>query len=98
MSKFKENDRVVLLSKSCGEVLSLNSMLNDFYIDKMIPPVSGKVTGHAKQHDKWGEFYTVMIDDYDDRFHKFRQYCFKEFDLRREDEVVWDIQDDLFVI
>jgi len=98
MSKFKENDRVVLMSKSCGEVLSLTSMLKGRYVDKMQPPVSGVVTGHTKQHEKWGEFYTVMIDDYDERLHKFRQFCFKEYDLRSEEEHAWGIDEKLFFI
>ena len=98
MSKFKENDRVVLMSKSCGEVLSLTSMLEDRFVDKIQPPVSGVVTGYAKNHDKWGEFYTVMIDDYEERFHKFRQFCFKEYDLRIEEEHAWGIDEKLFFI
>jgi hypothetical protein len=98
MSKFVENDRVVLLSKSCGETLSLNSMLVDCYVGKMASPSTGVVTGYTKDHNKWGELYTVEIDDYDAKYHKFRQYCFKEIDLMREDEIKWDISDDWFLI
>lgn len=96
MRKFKNGDRVNLLSKSAGEVLSLDSMIEKGYRGEIDPPKSGVITDYRRGHDKWGNFYTVQIDDYNTRIHLFQQYCFKEHDLQREDE--WGIDNDLFFI
>ena len=98
MRTFKDGERVTLLAKTCGEVLSLDSMIYTSYIGKKKPPVSGTVMGFSHDHHKFGDFYTVQIDDYDGRWHRFRQFCFKEDDLRSEGEVVWGIDEDLFTI
>ena len=35
MKKFKNGERVVLLAKTCGNVHSLDSMIQDYYKDKI---------------------------------------------------------------
>jgi len=98
MRKFKDGERVIFLSKSCGEILTLDSMLKDRYVDKTDVPTRGKITGYIINHHIFGDYYTVLIDDYDETIHKFRQCCFKEYDLMGEKDFMWDISDDLFVI
>lgn len=91
MRKFKDGDRVRLLSKSCGDVTGLESMLERHYIGKVPLPSHGTVVSFDAYHDRHGPFYSVEIDDYDARIHVFRIYCFKEFDLAREFD--WDIEE-----
>lgn len=96
MRKFKNGDRVKLLDKSCGQVLGLDRMLEPQWIGKMPNPSSGIVTNYDEDHFSFGEIYTVLVDDYDESTHRFRQYSFKECDLMKEDE--WGIDEELFII
>ena len=91
MSKFKERERVKLVSKSCGDILSLKEMLVQYWQDKMPAPSSGTVISYSRYHDTLGSYYSVEVDEYDSQKHRFRQYSFKEYDLAKEDS--WDIEE-----
>jgi len=96
MRKFKDGERVRLISKSCGQVRGLDAMLENRWRGRINAPSSGTVVSYTPNHESFGIMYSVEVDDYDASIHKFRQYSFKEFDLVREDD--WEISEDLFVL
>ena len=98
MNKFKKGDRVIILDKSCGDVVGLDKMLRARYTGRLEPPSKGTVIFFTRHHKIFGDFYTVEIDNYDSEIHKYREYCFKECDLELELNTRWDINEDLFEI
>ena len=96
MRKFKDGDRVKLLDKSCGQLLGLDRMLEPQWVGKIPNPSSGIVVDYYENHLNYGKSYSVLVDNYNESTHRFRQYSFKECDLMKEDE--WGIDEELFII